>query len=43
MKLEVSAILFFVLNSVESRKMKTYPCENWKQEGFASHVDCVNF
>jgi len=43
MKLEVSAILFFVLNAVESRKMKKYPCENWKEEGYASLAECVNF
>ena len=43
MKLEVSAILFFVLNSVESRKMKKNPCDNWIEYKFASYADCVNF
>ena len=42
MKLEVSAILFFVLNSVESRKMKRDPCDHLHKSSEA-YADCVNF
>ena len=43
MKLEVSAIFLLVLIAVEFRKIKKYHCKNWKEEGYASLADCVNF
>ena len=44
MKLEVSAILFFVLNAVESKKTGLIDCDHqFRENGFSSPEECVNF
>ncbi len=44
MKLEVSAILFFVLNAVESKKTKMIDCDRkFLEYDFSSPEHCVNF